>query len=337
MSQGHHVEHNTLTAAEISAVWQLYMQNTLALQVLKYFSQTTDDTDIKSTIDDNISFHIEQLDQTRMILDQVQHPIPDGFSDKDVNEKAPKLFTDTFALFYLHHMTSISMQEFVKSIPLLAELDVRDMFNEALNHTMDLANRTVNLLLEKGLFVRPPYIPVPEKVAYINKQNFLTGWFGNRRSLNTFEITSAFTNVQNNVIGRSLLLGFRQVTESEELKGYFHRGVEISAKHIEILSSILNEEHLPPAMTSDTAVTRSKVSPFSDKLMMYHIYSLVAAGIENYGYGIARSSRRDVSAHYSRLLMEIMQYGEDGANIMIDKAWMEQPPQAPDRDQLAQS
>jgi nitrogen fixation protein len=34
-------------------------------------------------------------------------------------------------------------------------------------------------------------------------------------------------------------------------------------------------------------------------------------------------------------MAEILQYAEDGANIMIDNGWREQPPQAPDRDQLA--
>ncbi|MEW9673695.1 DUF3231 family protein, partial [Ammoniphilus sp. 3BR4] len=32
---------------------------------------------------------------------------------------------------------------------------------------------------------------------------------------------------------------------------------------------------------------------------------------------------------------EVGQYAEDGVNIMIDNGWMEQPPTAPSRDELA--
>jgi hypothetical protein len=42
-------------------------------------------------------------------------------------------------------------------------------------------------------------------------------------------------------------------------------------------------------------------------------------------------SHDDLAAQYHRLMAEIEQFAEDGANIMIEKGWLEQPPKAPDR------
>ncbi|MDP4087163.1 MAG: DUF3231 family protein, partial [Bacillota bacterium] len=37
---------------------------------------------------------------------------------------------------------------------------------------------------------------------------------------------------------------------------------------------------------------------------------------------------------YGKFLLDIGLYVEDGAQIMIDQGWMEQPPEAVDRDSL---
>jgi hypothetical protein len=56
-----------------------------------------------------------------------------------------------------------------------------------------------------------------------------------------------------------------------------------------------------------------------------------------YGASMGASQRRDLGSHYTRLTAEIMQYAEDGANILIDNAWLEQPPTSADRDALIAS
>ncbi|MBP1930901.1 hypothetical protein J2Z37_000898 [Ammoniphilus resinae] len=50
---------------------------------------------------------------------------------------------------------------------------------------------------------------------------------------------------------------------------------------------------------------------------------------------IAASPRRDLGTHYGGLFLEVIQYAEDCANLMIKKGWMEQPPLAPDYKALA--
>jgi hypothetical protein len=132
-----------------------------------------------------------------------------------------------------------------------------------------------------------------------------------------------------------LITGFSQVAKSKEVRQYMLRGREISAKHFEVFSSVLHQEHLSSAKNLTSEVTDSIVSPFSDKLMMFHIAGLVASGIGQYGAAMSTSPRRDLGVMYTRLIGEIAKYSEDGANIMINNGWMEQPPKAADRDELA--
>jgi hypothetical protein len=68
--------------------------------------------------------------------------------------------------------------------------------------------------------------------------------------------------------------------------------------------------------------------------MMFQISAMIAAGIGNYGMAIAASPRRDLGMRYATLVPEIALYAEDGANIMIKHGWLEEPPQADDREEL---
>jgi len=79
------------------------------------------------------------------------------------------------------------------------------------------------------------------------------------------------------------------------------------------------------------------MSPFSDKLMMNFITTLIASGIGQYGTAISASPRHDLGAQYTRLIAEISRYSNDGAKIMVEKAWIEQPPMAVDRKDLAKN
>jgi hypothetical protein len=151
----------------------------------------------------------------------------------------------------------------------------------------------------------------------------------------SLEVTHLFDNTQRNALGLATLMGFSQVTNSQKVGQFMVRGKEIASKHVEIFGSILRENDLSVPMTSDFDVTDSTVSPFSDKLMMFHTTALIAIGMAYYGTSMSTSVRRDISVQYSRLIQEIGKYSEDGANLMIENGWMEQPPQAADRDALA--
>nr|WP_299833924.1 DUF3231 family protein [uncultured Metabacillus sp.] len=51
---------------------------------------------------------------------------------------------------------------------------------------------------------------------------------------------------------------------------------------------------------------------------------------------MATSPRHDIATHYARLTAEIGKFSNGGAKIMIKNNWLEEPPKAPDRDELVQ-
>ncbi|QVY63659.1 DUF3231 family protein [Cytobacillus gottheilii] len=118
------------------------------------------------------------------------------------------------------------------------------------------------------------------------------------------------------------------------MRQFFVEGKGISNKHMKKFSSTLTNEDIPAPISWDSHVTDSTVSPFSDKLMMFHTTTLIAVGIGNYGTAAGTCQRMDLNATYTRLSAEIALFAEDGANLMIKHAFLEEPPKAIDHNAL---
>ncbi|WP_235549193.1 DUF3231 family protein [Paenibacillus sp. Root444D2] len=138
-------------------------------------------------------------------------------------------------------------------------------------------------------------------------------------------------------MGRSLLIGYSQVAKDKKVRDYFIRGRNIADKHVEIFGTLLSKEYLPSASAWDTLPTESTDAPFSEKLMMFHTTALSSAGIAHYGRSLGQSPRTDLGEIYVRLTAEILNFAKDGSDILIENGWLEQPPQAADRDKLAKA
>src|SRR5699024_5796520 len=150
------------------------------------------------------------------------------------------------------------------------------------------------------------------------------------------EISHLIFNAKRNGIGQAVITGFSRVAQAKEVRKFFERGREIAGKTVDIFSKILHENYLPSSsMIWTSEVTDSTKAPFSDKLMMKMITTLIASGMSSYGSAMSMSQRRDLGVHYTRLIAEIAQYADDGAEIMIKNGWMEQLPIAADRKDLA--
>ncbi|WP_226038088.1 DUF3231 family protein [Aquibacillus saliphilus] len=327
--------HPNLTSAELSFLWMAYQNSTLIECTTSYFLETVEDENVRSLLiysSDLASKHAELL---RGIYREEKHPIPIGFTEQDVNLRAKRLFTDTFMLFYLSHIGTMGLNSYGVSLSMSARKDIREFFSESLSSSTELFNRVTDVMQKKGVFIRAPYIPYPEQVEFVHKQHFLSGWLGEQRPLTSTEISFLFSNLERNVLGMAMLTGFSQVANSKKLAHYFIRGAEIAKHHCAVFSKFLDESNIMTPMTSDSTPTRSKEAPFSDKLMMFHTAAVQSAGMGFYGASMAASLRRDLGASYSRLMAEVAEYSEDGANLMIDNGWMEKPPTAPDRRNLA--
>jgi hypothetical protein len=119
-----------------------------------------------------------------------------------VNLTAPRLYSDAVNLYYLKQMSKIALATYGVGLTASAHSDVRDFLSKALSTSTELYNKTANVLLSKGLFIRAPYVTTPSTNTFVTKQSYLGGLLNlNRRPLNVIEITHLKANLETNVVG----------------------------------------------------------------------------------------------------------------------------------------
>jgi len=264
-------------------------------------------------------------------------PIPLGFTDEDVVADAPRLFSDPFHLHYVKNLAKSTMVTHGLAVSLASRSDVRTFVMEAVKNAADLDEQATVVMQSKGLAIRPPYIAASEHARYIESTDFLGSFFGKQRMLNAMEITHLFLNLQSNGIAKALFIGFSQVAHSQELRKFFSRCADITDKHIEVFNTFVKESGLPGPMSLDSDTMASTMSPFSDKLMLYHVVAVMNMALGYYAAAIGASMRSDIVADYIRLVAEIEKLNLDCIQLLIDNGWAEEPPLSPDRKQLALS
>lgn len=324
-----------LTSAEIGILWNQYTLDTMSLYVEKFALACEQDEKIYDIIREAVMLMEKTSAQVRHIFQKEGIPIPMGFSEEDVNLDAPPLYSSIFRLQYIKHKFNLRMVMNGLNLARSSRSDIRKFYHDLTIAILRLDDRATNLLLDKGLYIRAPYISIPDHAEFVQQQNFMGRFFGGaERKLLAIEIAGLFYNIQNNLIGKMLLTGFSQVAQSTDIQRYFMRGIEIANKHIDIFSSALHAEDVPIPMPWDSGVTNSMVAPFSDKLMLQHIAILNQVGITAYATCMSESMRKDLLIDYVRLAAEIGQYTADGAALLIDNNWMEEPPKTVDHQEL---
>ncbi|MEW9671100.1 DUF3231 family protein [Ammoniphilus sp. 3BR4] len=329
-----HVKETELTASEISSLWTSYMNGALSICILKYFLNTVQDEEIKPVIEYALEVANGYTEDIKKVFEKEDFPIPQGFTDNDVNMNAPRLVTDIFMLHFVKSIAKIGLSTFSLARCLSTRQDVRSVFKYCIDTTQELDDKALQVALNKGILIRPPYLPVPEKVSFVEGTNFMSGFFGERRPLTSIEITSIFTNLDTNLLGSNLMTAFSQTAQSQDVKTILWRGKKIADKHAKAFAQKLQEDNLPAPSLWDVSVTASQEAPFSDKLMLYLTTMLNAAGIGNYGLAAASSMRHDLSFMYARFIAEIGAFAEDAADLLIESGWMEEPPQSLNRNEL---
>lgn len=324
-----------LTSTEIAGLWSTYYQDSMAICISKHLLQHIKDKEIEQLLKESLQLSEKNSEEITRIFNEEGFPVPKGFGEEDVNLNSPKLFEDPFSLSYIYGLSRLKLLSYGLITSNVARQDVLDFFSNALYATTEMYKKSVNLMLEKGIYDRPPMITYPKHVDFVSKQSYLTGWFGEKRPLNTIELTDIFFNIERNYFGDMFLMGFIQVVKDKDIKDYLKKGRKIANKQITILNDLLKRDDLFGTIPVEMEVTDSTVSPFSDKLILALISSLSNSAITYLGHALGTSSRRDLGLHYSRLITEVLAYAEDGINLSIERGWFEQPPQAIDRNKLA--
>lgn len=169
-----------LSSPEIGGLWGVYIQETMSTCLLKYFLHHVQDEEIKPILQKSLRISQTHLNQIRDIFSEENIPLPDGFTEKDINLSAPPLFYDLFALSFVYSMNRMAMVNLGFATSTVDRADVLNFFTKALNQATELYAESTTLMLSKGIYDRPPMITYPKKVEYVKKQSYIAAAMGKK-------------------------------------------------------------------------------------------------------------------------------------------------------------
>jgi hypothetical protein len=324
-----------LTSSEIGSLWAEYINGTATDVVNRYMYSIIEDEATKTVFNDAIQTFEKQKRQIITFFENEGFPVPIGFNESDLFLGKQRLFTDAFCLNYLHIITLHGLLGHTTALSISVRKDLRDFYDSCDNDAKKMYHQTIELLLEKGLFQRDPLFYAYEHPQYISSNDFKDGIWGKGRTLAATEIISISFNLKKSILAKTLSIAFSQVAESKEVRKFLTESEKTADGQIKALAKILQADNLPVPKSLETEVTISTDSPFSDKLLMYHIGFLFQAAQTYHGAGLATAMRTDLVTTYEATILQNLMVTKNWFNIMVKNKWLEQPPLAPNRTEIA--
>jgi hypothetical protein len=324
-----------LTSSEIGTLWGEYVNGTMIDVVNRYMVSIIEDDSIKAIFDDAIKTFGKQKQQIIAFIKEEGFPVPIGFTETDLFNGKPRLFTDIFCLNYLHIMTLHGLLGHSTSLAVSVRKDLRDFYDSCDNDAKQMYHQTIELLLEKGSFQRDPLFYPAKNPEYVSSQDFKDGFFGKGRKLAATEIISISLNLKKSGMAKTLSIAFSQVAQTTEVRKFLMDTQNTADGQIKAFSKIMQNDNLPVPKSWETEVTTSTDSPFSDKLMLYHIGFLFQAAQNYHGAGLASAMRTDLVTAYEGTILKNLMVTKKWFKLMVKNKWLEQPPLAPNRNELA--
>ncbi|WP_078379266.1 DUF3231 family protein [Sutcliffiella halmapala] len=324
-----------LTSSEIGTLWGSYVNGTMIDIVNRYMVTIIEDETIKNIFEEAIKMFENQKNQIVTFLENEGFPVPIGFTEYDLNKGAERLFTDIFCLNYLHIMTLHGLTGHSTSLAVSVREDLRFFYDSCDNDGKRMYHQTIDLLLEKGSFQRDPLFYPAKNPEFITSKDFTDGYFGKGRRLSAIEIISISFNLKKTIMAKTLSIAFSQVAQTKEVRGFLEDSEKTSDKQIQVFSKIMHADNLPIPKSWETEVTMSTDSPFSEKLLLYHIGFLFQTAQAYNGTGLASAMRTDLVMTYESVILKNLTVTKKWYNIMVKNKWLEQPPLAPNRKEIA--
>jgi hypothetical protein len=324
-----------LTSSEIGTLWGEYVNGTMTDVVNRYMLSIIDDEDIKSIFEDAINTFGKQKKQIVTFLEKEGFPVPIGFTEMDLNKGTKRLFTDIFCLNYLHIMTLHGLLGHTTSLCVSVREDLRHFYDACNNDGKRMYHLTIELLLEKGHFQRDPLFYPAKNPEFVSSRDFSDGFFGKGRVMAATEIISISFNLKKSIMAKTLSIAFSQAAQNKEVRKFLEDSEKTSDQQIKAFTKIMQADNLPAPKSLETEVTDSTDAPFSDRLMLYHIGFLFQAAQVYHGTGLASAMRTDLVTAYESIILKNLMVTKKWFNIMVENKWLEQPPLAPNRKELA--
>jgi hypothetical protein len=120
------------------------MNDSMASCIINYMIKKVEDADIRSILEYSLSLSKRHMEVIKGFLSEEQYPIPYGFVEEDVNLDAPRLYTDSFFLKYMHIMAAHGMTGHAVAFTTSARSDMKKFYSECNMETMELFNRSLD-------------------------------------------------------------------------------------------------------------------------------------------------------------------------------------------------
>jgi hypothetical protein len=315
-----------LTSSELGYLWTGYAINEMSKWFLMVFREHAKDEKIKDVYNLALETANKILATRQKMLTTDCCPIPIGFSDKDINLSAPAIFSDQFLLFYLYKASQLGLLFHTRSLALATRNDIRSYHTKCLQSTILLTDKTIELMKEKELLWRTPHLAPPTYPEKIQKTNYLSGWFGDTRQLNSLEIANLYHILEILIMIKTICKGFSQTTKSDEIRDLIKKGMHVIEDHYKNIVEILNKSELPIPPSYKGETTDSTENIFSDHIMLCHLAGMFGSLLSEYGFSLGAAMKHDLVKAFTMLIAKGGLYAENITKVLIKNEWLEKVP-----------
>jgi len=333
MSTGNNKESiESLTSAEVSSVWAGYMKGSFEQRFFQYFLETTEDGEIKKIVERMLNQSRVSIEQTKAIFMNENIAIPLGFTDEDIRVKALKMFSDTFILYFCNDIVLLSLSTFSSAISDCTRKDVRNYFQTSLEFTLNMQNDINDLMLAKGVYLRPPQIAIDNVVDFVDEKKYFSGLLGGSRPINVAEIANLSRIIHRAQFSKMIFVAFGKIAKSKEIGLHFNKGRDEIQKVLDSLQEVLEKENIPISASSDYEIFDIDVPPFSDRLMLFFVNMCLGIFCFNMvAQAMTSSFRTDIVSKVTKIMNDMKLYYGEGLKLTIKNGWLERPPQSINR------
>jgi hypothetical protein len=326
-----------LTSAEIGYLWSSYMLNSKAKNAILYTIKYIDDTNIKEIFQIAMDMLKKNLDGIKNIFDTVNHPIPYAFSENDIRLSSGKLYSDKLVLHTLKCFLTVAISQYSFALSLAARKDVKKHFRDGVQESLNLLDNIDEVALNKGIFVRTPNIPVPEKVEFAQDKSVVGKFLGHKRQMYALEAAIIFNTSMSNYIAKANIMALAQTMKDDAIRDFFEKAVSVLNEHTEDLNEKLQIENLLVPTNLNSEILNSTESPYSDRFSLFIAYAVLGDLIGTYAISKVNIMRKDLMMTLTHLSGEVLLLIKDAVDIMIKRGWYEEMPKNVNRYDIIDS
>lgn len=318
-----------LTSAEIGKLWGSFLSELGVERIFKVFSAHCEDQEIQTVMETALKFSHQNQKFLTSLFNEEGLTRPIGFADKDIHPEAPKMYKDLFYLYYLIFLAKAGVITNGFAIIVSTRNDVIDYYEQTIQQSELIYRMAKKILLKQGSPFEAPTIPLSNQIDMADNQSYLGKMLGSQRKLNCLEGTELYAAHMNAFVIHQLMNGFSQLKIQPEFHDYFTKYRDLTAKHQKSFQSKMEKEDVPTLPFENLIYKKEKgqPSPFSEKLMLTHSLMFGSFLLTNYGHSISLSFRKDLSLDFGKKAVELDKNLGNGAKLLIDNGWLEEPPQ----------